>query len=140
MVGDLPEYYFRIRDTGAVLFRVDTRNRQRRIEMDEIATINIRNGNIRPHGEHRLTEAERALIADWMARRQQILARREADDIDRVLDQINQTAHWVQTRATDTQLDAVGEALLLAVFDLRAAIVRRQAERLAKDPDKAGDS
>lgn len=140
MVGDLPEYYFRIRDTGAVLFRVDTQNRQRRIEMDEIATINIRNGNIRPHGEHRLTEAERALIADWMARRQQTLARRETDDIDRVLDQINQTAHWVQTRATDTQLDAVGDALLLAVFDLRAAIVRRQADRLVKTPDKAGDS
>ena len=38
MAGDLPEFYFRIRENGAVVFRVDTENRQRRIELDEIAT------------------------------------------------------------------------------------------------------
>jgi hypothetical protein len=51
MAGDLPDYYFRIRDNGAVVFRVDTENRQRRIDMDEIATVNVRNGNIKPHGD-----------------------------------------------------------------------------------------
>ena len=30
MAGDLPDYYFRIRENGAVLFKVDTENRQRR--------------------------------------------------------------------------------------------------------------
>lgn len=133
MVGDLPEYYFRIRDTGAVVFRVDTQNRQRRIEMDEIATINIKNGNIRPHGEHRLTEAERVLIEDWISARKQTLARRETDDIHRTIDQINQTAQWVQSRASDAQLDEVTDALLLAIFDLRSTIVRKQADRLIRD-------
>ena len=32
-MSDLPEYYFRIRENGAVVFRVDTENRQRRIEV-----------------------------------------------------------------------------------------------------------
>jgi hypothetical protein len=69
MPGDLPEYYFRIRENGAVLFKVDTENRQRRIELDEIATINLRNGNVKPHGDHDLTDAERSLIADWIENR-----------------------------------------------------------------------
>ena len=36
-MSDLPEYYFRIRENGAAVFRVDTENRQRRIEMEQIA-------------------------------------------------------------------------------------------------------
>jgi len=44
MDGDLPEYYFRTRENGAAVFRVDTENRQRRIEMDQIAIVNVRNG------------------------------------------------------------------------------------------------
>ena len=51
MSGDLPDHYFRIRDNGAVVFRVETENRQRRIEMVELATVNVRNGNIKPHGD-----------------------------------------------------------------------------------------
>ena len=31
MTGDLPEYYFRVRENGATVFRVDTENRQRRV-------------------------------------------------------------------------------------------------------------
>jgi hypothetical protein len=49
---DLPEFYFRIRENGAAVYRVSTENRQRRIEMAEIAVVNIKNGNIRPHGDH----------------------------------------------------------------------------------------
>jgi hypothetical protein len=49
MSGDLPDYYFRVRENGAVVFRVDTENRQRRIDMEEIATVNINNGKIKPH-------------------------------------------------------------------------------------------
>lgn len=55
MAGDLPDYYFRIRENGALVFRVDTENRQRRIEMDQIATINIRNGEVKPHGDRTLS-------------------------------------------------------------------------------------
>ena len=49
MAGDLPDYYFRVRENGAFVFRVDTENRQRRIDMDQIATVNIRKGEIKPH-------------------------------------------------------------------------------------------
>ena len=135
MIGDLPEYYFRIKDNGAVVFKVGTDNRQRRIEMDEIATINLRNGNIKPHGEYCLTEAERDLIQSWIADRTETLARRDVDDIRRTIDQMNLTAHWLQTRATDAQIDDLGEALLMAIFDLRSTLVRKQAERVIRATD-----
>jgi hypothetical protein len=66
---DLPEFYFRIRENGAAVYRVSTENRQRRIEMTEIAVVNIKNGNVRPHGDHELTDAEQAVIAVWMEER-----------------------------------------------------------------------
>ena len=48
---DLPEYYFRVRENGAIVFRIDTENRMRRIEMDQIAVVNVKNGEIKPHGD-----------------------------------------------------------------------------------------
>lgn len=62
MVAELPPYYFRVRDNGAFVFRVDTENRQRRIEMDQIAVVNIRNGEIKPHGGRELTPEDLAAI------------------------------------------------------------------------------
>lgn len=137
MAGDLPDYYFRIRENGAVLFKVDTENRQRRIELDEIATINLRNGNVKPHGDHKLTAQETALIRDWMEQRSAQLARRDLDDIHRAVDHLNLTAHWAQTRATDAELDAVTDALLLAMHDLRTVLIKRKADRLMKGPKAA---
>ncbi|NGQ91022.1 hypothetical protein G5V65_08940 [Rhodobacter sp. HX-7-19] len=132
MPADLPEYYFRIRDNGAVVFKVDTENRQRRIELDEIATINIRNGNIKPHGDHELTPDERAMIRDWMERRSRDLARRDIEDIHRAMDHLNLTAQWAQSRATDADLEEVTDSLLLAMHDLRSVLVKRKADRLAR--------
>ncbi|MFT4707664.1 MAG: hypothetical protein ACI9PU_001506 [Ascidiaceihabitans sp.] len=37
MAGELPEHYFCVRKNGTAVFCVDTENRQRRIEMDQIA-------------------------------------------------------------------------------------------------------
>lgn len=132
MAGDLPEYYFRIRDNGAVVFKVDTENRQRRIEMDEIATVNVKNGTVKPHGSHSLTKAETALIADWLAKRTALLARREVDDIRRTIDHLNLTTQWAQSKASGDDLDAVTDDLLLAMHDLRSVLIRRKADRLAK--------
>ncbi len=133
MAGDLPDYYFRIRENGAVVFRIDTENRQRRIEMQELATVNVKNGNIKPHGEVTLTPADLQTIRDWMAARVELLARRDIDDIHRSVDYLNTTTQWVQTKASDAQLDAVTDDLLLAMHDLRTVLVRRKADRLAKD-------
>jgi len=132
MSGDLPEFYFRIRENGATVFRVDTENRQRRIEMEEIAVINVRNGNVKPHGDRPLTEAEAAVIADWMTQRLGLLAARDLDDIHRAVDQMNLTTQWAQSKATDDQLDAVTDTLLLAMHDLRSVLVRKKADRLIK--------
>lgn len=129
---DLPEFYFRIRENGAVMFRVDTENRQRRIEMSEIAVINVRNGNIRPHGDHVLTEDEREVIAEWMEERRAILAERDLDDIHRAIDHLNLTTQWVQSRASEEELDSITDRLLLAMHDLRSVLVRKKADRLMK--------
>jgi len=136
MAGDLPDYYFRIRENGAVVFKVDTENRQRRIDMEEIATVNVKNGNIKPHGDRALTGAEIALIRDWTQARVALLARRDIDDIHRAVDYLNTTTQWVQARASDDQLEEVTDALLMAMHDLRSVLVRKKAERLLK---AAGD-
>ena len=133
MSGDLPDYYFRIRENGAVVFRVDTENRQRRIELIELATVNVKNGNIKPHGDVTLTPDDLAAIRTWTDQRSTLLARRDIDDIHRAVDYLNTTTQWVQTKASDDQLDQVTDALLLAMHDLRTVLVRRKADRLAKD-------
>lgn len=133
MPGDLPDYYFRIRENGAVVFRVDTENRQRRIELVEIATVNVKNGNIKPHNSATLTEADLAEIRTWLAKRTELLAARDVDDILRAVDYLNLTTQWVQSRATEAQLDQVTDDLLLAMHDLRTTLVRRKSERLTKD-------
>ena len=138
MAGDLPDYYFRIRDNGAAVFRVDTENRQRRIELEEIATVNVKNGNIKPHGEVKLTPADLAVIEDWLKKRRALLETRDVDDILRAVDHMNLTTQWVQSKATDRQLEEVTDALLLAMHDLRSVLVRKKAERLMKD-DKAAE-
>ena len=132
MTADLPDYYFRVRENGAAVFRVSTENRQRRIEMAEIAVVNVRNGNIKPHGEVELTEDDLVAIRDWMAGRQALLAAREVDDILRTVDHLNLTTQWAQSRATDDQLEAVTDQLLLTMHDLRSVLVRRKADRLGK--------
>jgi hypothetical protein len=129
----LPEYYFRVRENGAFVFRVDTENRQRRIDMDQIAVVNIRNGEIRAHGDRELSPRDLAEIKDWMEQRTKVLAQRDIDDIHRAVDHLNLTAHWVQSRASEEQLEEVTDALLMAMHDLRSVLVRKKADRLTKD-------
>ncbi|MDQ7070462.1 MAG: hypothetical protein Q9M48_06960 [Rhodobacterales bacterium] len=133
MAADLPNYYFRVRDNGAFVFRVDTENRQRRIDMDQIAVVNIRNGEIKPHGDRTLSEDDLTAIYQWMEERTLILAHRDIDDIHRAVDYMNTTTHWVQSKATPEQLDAVTDDLLLAMHDLRSVLVRKKAERLMRE-------
>ncbi|KPQ16656.1 MAG: hypothetical protein HLUCCO18_07340 [Rhodobacteraceae bacterium HLUCCO18] len=130
---DLPEFYFRIRENGAAVYRVSTENRQRRIEMTEIAVVNIRNGNIRPHGDHVLTDVEQDAIARWMEERRAALEQRDLDDIHRTIDHLNLTAHWAQSRASDEALEEVTDRLLMAMHDLRTVLVRKKADRLGGD-------
>lgn len=133
MAADLPDYYFRVRDNGAFVFRIDTENRQRRIDMDQIAVVNIRNGEIKPHGERTLSDADLAAIYEWMEERTALLAHRDIDDIHRAVDYLNTTTHWAQSKAMPEQLEAVTDDLLLAMHDLRSVLVRKKAERMMGD-------
>ncbi|MEX0337597.1 MAG: hypothetical protein AB3N11_01015 [Arenibacterium sp.] len=136
MSAELPEYYFRVRDNGAFVFRVDTENRQRRIEMDQIAVVNIRNGEVKPQGDRQLSAKDLQEIETWMRARKATLARRDMDDIHRAVDYLNTTTHWAQSKATEAQLEEITDALLLAMHDLRSVLVRKKADRLLKG-DKA---
>ena len=126
----LPPYYFRIRENGASVFRVESDPRNRRMDLREIAVVVVKNGNIKPHGDITLTPEDRAAIQGWLDQRQAELARREAEEIERTIDQINLTAQWVQSRASDEAIEALSDRLLLAMHDLRSVIVRRKAEAL----------
>ena len=132
---DLPDYYFRVRENGAFVFRVDTENRQRRIDMEQIAVVNIRKGEIKPHGDRELSEHDTAVITEWMEERLELLEYRDIDDIHRAVDYLNTTAQWAQTKATDAQLESITDALLLAMHDLRTVLVRKKADRLLGDED-----
>lgn len=133
MSGKLPDYYFRVRENGALVFRVDTENRQRRIDMDQIAAVNIRNGEIKPQGDRVLSERDLEEIHAWMQERTALLAERDIDDILRAVDYLNLTSQWAQAKATDEQLKAVTDDLLLAMHDLRSVLVRKKADRLMRD-------
>ena len=137
MTGELPDYYLRVRENGAFEFRVDTENRNRRIDMDQIAVINIRNGQIKPHGDRTLSDADLQVIEAWIRDREEVLAKRDIDDIHRAIDHLNLTTHWAQSRASNSQLEEITDALLLAMHDLRSVLVRKKADRLLgdKDPD-----
>ncbi|MGB3147060.1 MAG: hypothetical protein WBA91_04800 [Paracoccaceae bacterium] len=132
MTDDLPTYYFRVRENGALAFRIEPQSQLRRIEMDQIAIINIRNGEIKPHGDRGLSDEDMAAITDWMGRRTEELARREIDDIRRTIDQLNLTAHWAQSKASDADLEALTDDLLMAMHDLRSVLVRRKSDRLSR--------
>lgn len=132
MGGELPEYYFRVRENGAAVFRVDTENRQRRIDMDQIAVLNIKNGEVKPQGDRVLSDHDKQVIAEWMADRKALLAQRDIDDIHRAVDYLNITTQWVQSKAKDDQLEDVTDDLLLAMHDLRSILVRKKADRIMR--------
>lgn len=124
--------FFRVRENGAAVFRVDTENRQRRLELQQIAVANIRNGNVKPQGDQIPTAAERNEIDAWIVERRKLLALRKVDDIKRATDHLNETAQWVQSDATDAQINEFADDLLMAMHDLRSVLVRKKSNILLK--------
>ncbi len=127
---DLPELYFRIRENGAAVFRINTANRERRIEMEQIAVVNTNRGDFKAQGDATLSADEERVIGDWLKARLNLLAARDMENIHRAIDQLNLTAHWAQAKATDAQLEQVTDDLLMAMHDLRSVLVRKKADRL----------
>jgi hypothetical protein len=134
MDTSLPRYFFRIRENGATLFKMPEQNRQNRLEMHQIAVINIRNETVKPQGDTVLTDEETKLITDWMQERKTVLEEREIDDILRTVDHLNLTAQWAQSKASDADLERVTDQLLLSMHDLRTILSRKKAERIMNKP------
>lgn len=124
--------FFRVRENGAVVFRIDLENTHQRLELQQIAVVNIRNGTVKPHGDIIPTAAERNEIDAWTTARRKILAKRKVDDIKRAIDHLNETAQWVQSEATDTQIETFIEDLLMAMHDLRTVLMRKKSNILLK--------
>ena len=137
-MSNVPDYFFRVRENGAVVFRLNGENRNRRLEMEQIAVVNMRSGEVRPHSDRTLGPADLSAIHDWMAGRAATLARRETDEVERTIEQLNLAAHWAQSKASDAELERLTDALLMAMHDLRSVLVRRAADRLGKAPSEAG--
>lgn len=135
-MAGLPEFYFRLKENGATVFRVETENRMNRLELEPIATVNLRNAQVRPQGTRVLSAEENEAIADWLVARQALQQERDADDVLRAMDQISLLTHWAQSRATDAELEQMTDAILLAMHDLRSVLVRKKAERVMKGPEK----
>lgn len=135
MSGKPDSLYFRVRDNGATVFRVDTENRQRRIEKDQIAVVNVNNGQIKPQGDAPPNAEEMKQIEAWLERRKTTLAARDIDDIFRAVDYLNLTTHWAQTKASDDDLEAFTDQLLMAMHDLRSVLVRKKADRMMAKGD-----
>ena len=131
-MGNDTGLFFRVRENGAAVFRVDTENRQRRLELQQIAIVNTRNGSVKPHGDQIPTAAERNEIDAWAVDRRKLLAARKVDDIKRATDHLNETAQWIQSDATDLQIDEFADDLLMAMHDLRSILVRKKSNILMK--------
>ena len=131
MTGTPDGLYFRIRENGAQVFRVDTTNRNRRIEMEPLAVINTKNGEVRVQGERSISDAEQTEIQSWLAARQAELADRDGKGgVAATIERLNLTASWLQQRATSEEAEAVSDDLLMAMHDLRSVIVRKKADGL----------
>jgi len=133
MTQDEQNLFFRVRDNGAAVFRIDLENRQRRLELQQIAVVHVKNGEIKPQGDTPPDEAELQVIRDWIAKRKTVLASRSIDDIFRAVDHLNLTAQWAQSKATDQELEVFTDQLLMAMHDLRTVLVRKKSDRLMRE-------
>ena len=132
MISPLPELYFRLRDGGASVFRMVDDARNGRLDMEQVATINLRSGEIRLGKDKNLSESEQETVDAWLADRRESQPWRRLDRAMQVIEDINQTAHWAQTEASDKDLEGVSDALFLAMHDLRQVLVRRAADRMSE--------
>lgn len=131
--GDLPPLYFRVREAGAAVYRVDGENRHRRLDLVPLAAVNLRSGAVKAQGDRALSPEEEAAIRGWMERRRALLAARALDDVLRTVEGLNLAAQWAQGPASDAEVEAVADALLMAMHDLRGVLVRRKAGRGGAD-------
>lgn len=119
--------YYRIRKQGALVFRMEISNRQRRVELNQIAVINGK-GEVRPHNRRAPTEDELAEITTWWADRNLREAQGSLTDAEDFMATLNRFTQWVDKDAPLADVNTASDPLLLALLDLRQVIVRRLSE------------
>jgi hypothetical protein len=128
----LPPLYFRRRGDGAQVFRVHRNARDRRVEMEPLARLRPGTGDIHPQGGRVVSPGEEAAIRDWMRAEARPETVGGADDVARTVALLGCTAHWAQAVASDDEIDALADELLLAMQDLRGVLVRRKAAQIER--------
>ena len=118
--------YYRHRENGVTVFRMEVANRQRRIELNQIASI-IGKGEIVPHKRREPTEAELAEIKTWWDTWRE-RPEDSLDETEQFIRQLNLYTDWVARRAPAEQVDRQSDELLTALLDLRQVVVRRLSE------------
>lgn len=120
---ELPELFFRQKNNGASVFRISTATRNGRIEFEQIATVVERNGNIKPHGDHELTEQEISQIEAWLEDFNANRASTLANDLRRVAKELNYAAAGLSASSDGgEELNAAANDLLLSVLDIQRVI------------------
>jgi hypothetical protein len=67
------------------------------MDMDQLAIVNDRNGEVKRQGDRVLTPADIAAIQNWLDNRVALLDRRNIDDIHRAVDYLNINRQLVQS-------------------------------------------
>ena len=106
---------------------MEVANRQRRIELNQIASI-LRDGKIVPHKRREPTEAELGEIETWWADWQKKSGEDALDETEQFIAELNLFTDWVARKAPADQVDQRSDALLTALLDLRQVVVRRLSE------------
>lgn len=131
-MSDIPRLYFRRRRQGALVFRLVSETRASRLTLVQIAAVTGK-GEIRPNKRTPPKPGEEIEIRAWIAAPPPEGPEAEA------LRAINILAGWVQRDATDAEINAAADPILLALHDLRQTVVRRLADigkATAKDDEE----
>lgn len=128
MSGD-PEFYFRLKPDGAVMFRVDPQNRMRRIELQRIGAIHLESGRFTLHRTEPLMPEEEAAKDAWIVQRRADLAGERPESV-KIIEALNSATQWAEWFADDAELDRATDDMLLALHDLRTALVNKKIKRV----------
>ncbi len=134
-MGAVMKLFFRIKENGASVFRVDEDARDQRITLVPVAEVNARNANIKLRPQITLTTEESTEIAAWIAERQSLIETQEANIPFRTIEALNAAAHWVSGQPDPEAVDKSTDPLLMAMLDLRTALLRFKSRRGEDQPD-----
>lgn len=116
--------YYRLRKQGAQVFRMEVANKQRRIELNQIASI-TQQGEIVPHKRRPASDDELTEIAAWWADWKQRDGDGTLTKTETVMSELNHFTNWIAKDAPAEEVDRLSDDLLTTLLDLRQTIVRR---------------